>query len=391
MFNLRKSWFQLLLVIVIFVVLLAHFFVPPYLDKQMNRVHPGEQVAVSDLTRATHNQLVIMDWHADTTLWSRDLLEESDYGHVDVPRLLKGNVAIQMFTTVTKVPKGLNYDENEADAGDQITQLAVIQGWPIQTWTSLFERAIYQAKRVEEAAKNSPYLYLIKNKADLNQLLTLRSQGQSVVGAIIGTEGAHPLEGSTLKIPKLYDAGFRMVSLQHFFDNRLGGSLHGQSGQGLTDFGRSVVKQLERHQIIIDVSHSSHAVVRDVLEMTSRPVVVSHTGVHGYCPRKRNLPDDLMIDIAMKGGLIAIGHWHEAVCGNTVQDIAGAIKYAIELVGVDHVALGSDFDGAVATPMDSSEMLLLTDALLKAGVSESQIAKVMGGNSIRFLNEWLPN
>jgi len=142
--------------------------------------------------------------------------------------------------------------------------------------------------------------------------------------------------------------------------------------------------------MILDVSHSSPAVVEQVLELTTRPVIVSHTGIYGHCPRKRNLSDELMLQIADRGGLIAIGFWEEAVCGRTVDNIASAIKYAVDLVGVDHVALGSDFDGAVTTPIDISQIAQLTDALFRAGMTRREIAQVMGSNSVEFLRSYLP-
>ena len=386
----KRSKVGIVVILITIGLILAHILVPPYLEKSMNAVYQSELVSYSDTTREFHDSLTIMDWHADTTLWSRDLLEQSDYGHVDVPRMLSGNVAIQMFTTVTKVPKGLNYEANSADATDQITQLAIVQAWPLATWNSLLERALYQARRIEKAAQDSDELYLIKTKQDLELVLNWRAQGRDVVGALIGTEGSHPVEGSTINVQELHKAGFRMMSLHHFFDNRLGGSLHGLTEDGLTDFGRAMVAEIEYYGMILDVSHSSPKVVQDVLEITTRPVIVSHTGVYGHCPRKRNLSDELLLEIASRGGLIAIGFWEEAVCGTTVADIASAVHYAVDLLGAEHVALGSDFDGAVTTPIDSSQMIALTQAMLDDGLSKAEIAQVMGANSINFLRQYLP-
>lgn len=386
----KRSKLGIVIIILSISLVLAHVLVPPYLEQSMNAVYDSEPASYSETTRELHDSLTIMDWHADTTLWSRDILEQSDYGHVDLPRMKAGNMAIQMFTTVTKVPKGLNYEQNSADATDQITQLAVVQAWPFQTWSSLLERALYQARRIEKATRESSEFYLIKNQQDLEWVLNSREQGFKVVGALIGTEGGHPVEGSTLNVPELYRAGFRMMSLHHFFDNRLGGSLHGLTESGLTEFGRAMVTEIEAHKMILDVSHSSPKVVQEVLEITKRPVIVSHTGIYGHCPRKRNLPDDLMLEIASRGGLIAIGFWEEAVCGKTVNDIASAIHYAVDLLGAEHVALGSDFDGAVTTPIDSSQMIALTQALLDNGLSKAEITLVMGANSINFLGRYLP-
>jgi microsomal dipeptidase-like Zn-dependent dipeptidase len=128
-----------------------------------------------------------------------------------------------------------------------------------------------------------------------------------------------------------------------------------------------------------------------VLEIAERPVVVSHTGVHGACRSKRNLSDEQMQRIAAKGGLICIGYWKGAVCDIRPERIVKTLRYAIALVGEDHVALGSDFDGSTTTAFDTSELAVLTQEMMDDGFSDSQIAKVMGGNSVRFLSSYLPN
>jgi microsomal dipeptidase-like Zn-dependent dipeptidase len=179
------------------------------------------------------------------------------------------------------------------------------------------------------------------------------------------------------------------MGLHHFFDNELGGSLHGLSGEGLSDFGRAVVRRLETLEFIIDVAHSSPAVVDDVLEMTQRPVVLSHTGLHGVHPSARNLKDEQMKRIAAKGGLIGIGYW-DAVGDITPEGVVTTLRYAIDLVGEDHVSLGSDYDGTVTTTFDTSELVVLTQKMMDSGFSDAEIAKVMGGNAVGFLSTYLP-
>lgn len=181
-----------------------------------------------------------------------------------------------------------------------------------------------------------------------------------------------------------------MIGLQHFFDNELGGSLHGVSGAGLTDFGREAVAAMLERGMIIDVAHSSPAVVAEVLAMTDRPLVVSHTGIHGHCPVTRNIPDGLMRAIAAEGGLIGIGFWEDVTCDDSPSGVADTIIAAIDLVGLDHVALGSDYDGTITTTFDASEYAVLTDRLLAAGLSEDDVRQVMGGNAIRFFRAQLP-
>ena len=111
----------------------------------------------------------------------------------------------------------------------------------------------------------------------------------------------------------------------------------------------------------------------------------------GTCNNRRNLSDEQLKGIAANGGLVGIGFWYTAVCGRDTAAIVKAIKYTADLIGIDHVALGSDFDGAVPTPFDASGFVKLTEALLAAGFSRDDIGKVMGGNEIRFLLENLPN
>lgn len=142
--------------------------------------------------------------------------------------------------------------------------------------------------------------------------------------------------------------------------------------------------------MIIDVAHSSEAVVRDVLALTDVPLVVSHTGIHGHCPVTRNISDDLMQAIAARGGLIGIGFWGDVTCDDSPEGVAAAIVAAIDLVGIDHVALGSDYDGTVTTTFDASEYAVLTDRLLAAGLSGDAVRQVMGGNAVRFFLENLP-
>lgn len=377
-------------VLLVLAIVAVFVFGPGYLERSFNQVIRHEPYAVSERARALHQELSIADLHADTLLWQRDLLDRAARGHVDVPRLVEGNTAIQVFAAVTKVPEGLNYEANTADS-DQITGAAILQRWPVAAWTSLFERARYQASRLDAAAASAPdELRVIRTRADLEAVLDARRNGADLVGGVLATEGLHPLEGELDNVRALYDLGYRMMGLHHFFDNALGGSLHGESQSGLTDFGREVVRALEREGVIIDVAHSSAAVVEDVLALTESPIVVSHTGVKGVCDTPRNLADPLMRRIAATGGVVGIGYWDGAVCDPRPESVVAALRYAIELLGVDHVGLGSDYDGATTVAFDTSELAVLTELMLGAGFSETEIRAVMGGNVIRLLQARLP-
>ncbi|MFT5135981.1 MAG: membrane dipeptidase [Arenicella sp.] len=382
------KWALLLLVLI---ALMFFVFGPAQLEKGMNVVETHSDYPITEQAQELHDSLIIGDWHADSALWKRDLADYGARGHVDIPRLKKGNVALQMFTTVTKSPSGQNYEENETGARDNITSLALAQLWPSSTWSSLTSRAVYQAQKMHDLAQREPDSFrLIKSQSDLAQFIWDRQYNSTLVGGLIGTEGSHALDGKLDNIKLLFGNGFRMMSLQHFFDNKLGGSLHGVSQTGLTDFGRQAVLEMQALGIIIDVAHSSESVVQDVLQMSTRGLVVSHTGFKGYCDSPRNISDSLMRNIARKGGLIAVGYWEGAICGTSPAHIAGAIAYGIELVGADHVALGSDFDGSVTTSLDTSELVAITQALLDLGVATTDIRKVMGANMQQFLASQLP-
>ena len=367
--------------------------VPVIVEKGRNRVVPHDPWPVSDAARALHERLVIGDWHSDALLWDRNLLERSARGHVDLPRLRDGNVAIQVFTTVTKSPKGQNYSHNDTDAADNITPLVIAQLRPPRSWFNLTERALDQAARLERFAQKTPeQLQIIRTRNDLATVLSARAEGAQIVGGLLGAEGAHALSGDLANLDRMYEAGFRLIGLTHFFDNELGGSLHGEggTGAGLTEFGRQVVAQMIARDIIIDLAHASPQMARDVLAIDAARPIVSHTGIYSHCETPRNFPDDLMQAIAAKGGVIGIGYWEDVTCDATPKGVARAIVAAINLVGADQVSLGSDYDGAVETAFDTGELAALTQALLDEGLPEATIAKVMGGNMMRYLAEALP-
>jgi microsomal dipeptidase-like Zn-dependent dipeptidase len=375
--------------LVFLLILLAggvFIFAPAYIEGGRNVVKPHDPWPVSPDAQALHDDLIIGDWHADPLLWRRDLNRRGTRGQMDIPRLIEGNVAVQVFTAVTKSPAGQNYDQNASDAMDNITLLALAQFWPPRTWDSLLERALYQAQKLESfEAESAGALRILRTRADLEQLLKDRASGQTVVGGILGIEGSHPLEGDLDNLQVLQDAGYRLIALQHFFDNALGGSLHGFGGIGLSEFGREVVREVDKRGLILDIAHSSPRVVHEVLEMTDIPIVVSHTGIHRNCPVKRNLSDSLMQKIAASGGVIGIGYWSDVTCDDSPAGVAKTIKAAIDVVGEDHVSLGSDFDGSVTTAFDTSELAALTQAMLDAGLTEGQIRKVAGENMLRVL------
>jgi microsomal dipeptidase-like Zn-dependent dipeptidase len=210
------------------------------------------------------------------------------------------------------------------------------------------------------------------------------------VAGLLAIEGAQALDGDPANVDALFDAGYRMMSPSHFFDTEMGGSAHGELKGGLTEKGIDMIHRMEARGMILDLAHASTQTIDDALKISTRPVVVSHTGVKGTCNNNRNLSDAQLQAIATRGGLIGIGFWDTAVCGQDAKAIAKAMRYTVNLVGIDHVAHGSDFDGAVGTPFDTAGLAQLTQALIEEGFSDEEVGKLMGANEIRFLLDHLP-
>jgi microsomal dipeptidase-like Zn-dependent dipeptidase len=265
------------------------------------------------------------------------------------------------------------------------------QRWPTATWKSLLQRALYQSKKLHDGAANSDgKLVVIKTRGDLASFIEAWKKDPNRVAGIMATEGLQVIEGKLDNVDRLYDADFRIAGLTHFFDNEVGGSAHGLVKGGLTPLGRQVITRLEEKGMLVDLAHASRPLIDDVLAMAKRPVLVSHTGVEGTCPGTRNLSDAHIQKIAATGGVIGIGFWDTAVCATTVPAIVKAIRYTADKVGVEHVALGSDFNGTIHAPFDTTGLAQLTEGLLKAGFSQEDIAAIMGGNVQRLLLQTLP-
>jgi len=353
--------------------------------------HNPPPYPASDRALDLHRRLWVADLHADSLLWGRDLLARSTRGHVDIPRLIEGNVALQVLAATTKSPRHLNIERND-DRTDDVLLLALAQGWPPSTWRRLLPRALHLAARAETmAARSGGRFTIIRSRADLAAYEAARLADPAITAGLLAIEGAHALDGDPANVEVVADAGFRMMSPSHFFDNAFGGSAHGLEKTGLTDAGREMVRRMEARGMLVDVAHASSATIDDVLAMAMRPVVASHTGVRGTADNARNLSDAHVRGIAETGGLLGIGFWPTACGGEDAASIARAIRYAVGLAGVEQVGLGSDFDGAVPVPFDATGLVQLTDALIDSGFDDDDIAKVMGGNARRVLADNLPD
>ncbi|MGB0909568.1 MAG: dipeptidase [Nitrospirales bacterium] len=363
-----------------------------------------------------HKELFVADLHADSLLWREDILQKHDYGHVDVPRLIEGNIALQVFSVFTKVPvPGLRLFSSpwrtaffSKYSPDVTTLLAIAQLGDDRKRGSLKERALFYAEKLHKAAERSDRkLTVIKSQPDLIEYLNRREQRTDITAGILSLEGAHALEGDPDNLKSFYEAGYRILSLTHFFDNEFAGSSTGSERTGLQEKGNELIREMGKRQMILDLSHASAQTIDDVLRLYDGhtfPVpglIVSHIGIEARCERDgRNLQDAHIKKIIPEGGLIGIGLYDSAVCDKGLDGTINAIKHVMTTVQEENnakgIALGSDFDGAVVAHFDARGMRLLTQALLydkkgKSNLTKEQVRQIMGENVKEFFLKHLPS
>ena len=382
-----KKAIKIILLVIVLLALVFFLFVPQYIDRTKNKSTlkgPFEKVSWYDSIP------FIADLHCDALLWNRNLVKEHTYGHVDLPRMQKGNMAFQVFTIVSKVPSGINIEQND-DRSDQIGLLSFAQLQPTANWFSVKKRALYQADALHDLAERSEGKFrVIQSKADLKTFLFDRAVDRTLSSGMLGLEGAHCLENDLSNLDEFYKAGIRYIGLVHFFDNEWAGSAHGMKKGGLTPKGIQLLRRMEEMGIAVDLAHSSQNTIEDVFKHFKGAILVSHTGVRGVCDNQRNLSDEQLIKIGDRNGLVGVGLWETAVCGTDAASTAKTIKYVADKIGVEKVALGSDWDGAFEMHFDVTGTPLIVTELMKLGFSRDDIEKIMGGNIRDFFLRNLP-
>ncbi|WP_230530321.1 dipeptidase [Microvirga roseola] len=384
-------------------------------DRLMNRVEPDPTAPVPTAEEAAfHRSLFVADLHADTLKWDRDLLERSSYGHVDLPLLVEGNVALQVFTIVTRSPiPGLR----EGDLGARCVSgtslnvtaiLSALQGRPI--WNTR-ERAFGQIDRLKDAVRRSrerpgPELRLIETAEDLRRLVADRRAGQPVVGALLGIEGGHWIGDPDLgavtvedDMRQLFERGIRVFAPTHRFDNSLSGASEGCERYGLTVAGRSALQLAQQLGMAVDLAHISPRGLREAADLLAKPFMISHTGIKARCEPPcrpvRNLSDEEIALVLDQGGLIGVGFWPQAI-GSSIWRIADVMQHIMTMadaVGAErgrNIALGADYDGSVTVPFDTSQLAILTAIMRRSGFDERTIRNIAGLNACRLFAEVLP-
>jgi len=382
-----KKFLKIFLFILTIAIAGFFLFVPRYLDQTSNKVTLSSTQEKNDWYDSIP---FLADLHCDELLWDRNLLKKINYGHVDVPRMQQANMAFQVFTIVSKVPAGINIEQND-DKSDQIALLSFVQLRPVSSWFSIKERALNQCRTLHEFANESDgRLRVITSKTDLQKFISDRAKNKSLTSGMLGLEGAQPLEGDLSNLDEFYNLGVRYIGLAHFYDNEWAGSAHGIQKGGLTEIGKKLIKKMDSLHIMIDLAHSSQQTINDVFAVHDGPVLVSHMGIKGVCDNQRNLTDEHLMEIGKRNGLVGIGLWETAVCGKGAAATAKSIRYVADKIGVDKVALGSDWDGAIEAHFDVTGLPLLVTALEKENFTRSEIEKILGGNVRDFFLRNLP-
>ncbi|MBI3483804.1 MAG: membrane dipeptidase [Acidobacteria bacterium] len=369
--------------------------------------------SISDRAKALHKRALIVDTHDDTPqrmVWEKfDLAHRDPKGHIDIPRMRDGNLGAIFFS---------------------IWVPAKVTG-PLAV-----SRALKQIDAVREQVRLHPAdLALATTAAEVR---AARAQGK--IAALMGVEGGHMLDDD-LGMLRLYAAlGVRYLTLTHFLNNNWAdASTDKPAHNGLTDFGKDVVRELNRLGVIVDISHVSDKTFADALAVSKAPVIASHSSCRAICNHPRNMSDDMMRALAKNGGVIQINYHYtflsqeardanltlgkdvaiveqevEKLCGENEacsvieggrraremmtagkiprvswEKIIEHIDHAVKIAGADHVGLGSDFDGATMPfgMEDVSKIPQITEALLRKGYSEKDIEKILGGNTLRVLAE----
>ena len=329
----------------------------------------------SDEARALHTEYPAIDLHADTLMWTRwlgyDLLARHEPplpraalgGHVDVPRMIEGGMGAQFFGLVSL---------------------------PIHARMHGVARAIHeQIDALDETIARKPHaLRLVKTAAEVD---ACRASG--TMGALLGIEGAHALEGDLANVEAFARRGVRYLGILHFSANEAGSPAYGRGSdpsRGLTAWGRELVLRCEASNVIVDLAHINKRGFLDACALATRPPIVSHTGVLGAFEHWRNIDDEQLRAVADKGGCVGVIFCPRFVGGDGLAPVVKHLQHIIDVVGEDATALGSDWDGFIVPtrPLaDPRGLPLLTDAMIQAGMSERTIGKVLRGNVMRVLAE----
>lgn len=332
-------------------------------------VSGGEEFNV--FLNTIHHSAFLADLHNDILekmLYQTDyhLKDYHTYNHTDIPRMKIGGVDLEMFVVWVDPSVGeANFFETAIDM------------------MNIFDSEVFV---------NTNDLIHIKSKSQIPQIT---STGK--IGGVLCVEGGHAIENDLTKLNTLYDRGMRYMTItwNNSTDWAISASDSRSTTVGLSEFGREVIRTLDSLGILIDVAHTGIQTIKDILEVTTNPIIDTHAGVRALRDHSRNLYDYQIQDIANSGGVIGVVFYPPFLGSNSnsvdIQTVVNHINYIRDLVGIDHVALGSDFDGIGTNTVNGLEDISkypdLTIKLLENGYTRNEIEKILGKNFLRVFNQ----
>jgi len=316
-----------------------------------------------------HRSSIVFDGHCDSLLrvveGQLKLAERSSEGHIDLPRLHDAGVTAQVFAIFIE---------------DKYLPAQAAR----QTLRAL--DAFYR-----ELEANADALVLATKAADVEQ-----AKAAGAVAAIIGCEGAECMEGDLALLRIFHRLGVRLLTVAWSRRNQAAdGAWESRTGGGLTNFGVKLVEECNQLGILLDISHLSPAGVEDVLEVSSAPIVASHSNARALCPSPRNLTDQQLVALAENGGVVGVtfvpAFISERIEDASLDRLLDHVDHIVKIAGVEHVGLGSDFDGfrppAPAGLEDVTHLPGITAGLVERGYSEEDVRKVLGLNWMRVFRQ----
>lgn len=322
------------------------------------------------LARRLHREAFIVDAHTDALLQAldgRDLLARTSQGHVDLPRLAEAGVTLQVFAL-----------------------WAPRRGGPAGFLPHALRQIAHFWRVVDQSGGQ---LQPILSREDLARL----EPGRGRVGGLLSIEGGEILQGHLEMVEVFHRLGVRALGLTWNHRNQLAdGCLDAEAGGGLTRFGREVVAACEKLGWVLDVSHLSERGFWDLMEVSQGPIIASHSNAFAVHPHPRNLRDEQLVALAQKGGVVGLNFFPGFLTPGpqcTSRDLVRHARHIAQVIGPEHVGLGSDFDGIERTPEDLPDVTALprlTEAFLEAGFSEEETRGILGGNFRRVFQSVLP-
>lgn len=368
---------------------------------------------VAERARKLHFSSIVLDTHDDTTqrFFSKnyDIAKRNPDGHVDIPRMIDGGMNAIFFSIWID--------------GRTMGPPAV-------------QKALDQIDAVHEnVRKNSRDMVFCRTAAEVRE-----AHKQGKIAALIGVEGGHMI-GNDIRVLRMFgDLGVRYMTLSHFYNDEWADSSTDKPvHNGLTDFGKDIVREMNRQGIMVDISHVSDKTFYDALEVSKAPLIASHSSCRALCNHPRDMSDDMIKALAAKGGVMQINYERSFIdqaykdaadkltggvvaqadqmkkeCGDdpecfgrkmaeqekkfvaegklphvSWERIVEHIDHVVKLVGADHVGLGSDFDGADMPEgmEDCSKLPKITEALMRKGYTDEDIRKILGGNTLRVMEQ----